>query len=61
MRWRRHFLKNKTKQNHPKIQLDEKILPFYDALDHFVFLYFFNARNMRRLPYIIKYDSSEGL
>ena len=25
------------------MQLDEKNLPFHDALDHFVFLYFANA------------------
>ena len=38
--WSGHFLKKKKKS---KIQLDKKNLPFHDALDHFVFLYFSNA------------------
>ena len=54
---------SKTKQNkkHSKTQLDEKNLPFHDALDHFVFLYISTACLRQRLPYIIKDDSSEGL
>ena len=43
---------SKTKQNHSKTQLDEKSLPFHDALDHFVFLYISTACLRRRLPYI---------
>ena len=51
------FSKTKRK-NYSKSQLDEKNLAFHDALDHFLFLYFFNACLRRRLPYIIK---NEGL
>ena len=35
--------KSKKKKKKSKPQLDEKNLPFHDALDHFVFLYFINA------------------
>ena len=42
-------------------QLDEKSLPLHDVLDHFVFPHFSTAYLRRRLPYIIKDDSSEGL
>ena len=42
-------------------QLDEKNLPLHDALDHFVFLYFSTACVRRRLPYMIKDDTTEGL
>ena len=31
------------KKKKSKTQLDKKNLPFHDALDHFVFLYFSNA------------------
>ena len=51
---------SKTKQKrHSKSH--EENFPFHDALDHFVFLYFSNACLRRRLPYIIKDDSSERL
>ena len=54
---------SKTKQNkkHSKTQLDEKNLPFHDALDHFVFLYFSTACLRQRFPYILKDNSSRGL
>ena len=35
--------KSKKKKKKSKPQLDEKNLPFHDALDHFVFLCFINA------------------
>ena len=41
-------------------QLGEKDFPLHDALEYFVFLYFSTACFRRRLPYIIKEDSSEG-
>ena len=42
-----------------KTQLDEKNLPFHDALYHFVFS--FSALHVkRRLLYIIKGDSGKG-
>ena len=54
--------KNKTKQKKKfKIWLDEKNLPFHDALDHFVLLYISIACLRRRLPYTIKDDCSEGI
>ena len=53
---------SKTKQkNHSKSQLDEKNLPFHDARDHFAFPDFSNTYLRRRLPNIIKDDSSERL
>ena len=53
---------SKTKQKkHCKSQLDEKKLPFHDALDHFVFLYFWTVCLRVRLPYIMKDDSTERL
>ena len=53
---------SKTKQkSHSKYQLDEKDLPFHDALDHFVFLCFSNACLRLRLSCIIKDNSSEGI
>ena len=39
----------------------KKKLPFHDALDHFVFLYFCTACLRVRLPYIMKDDNSERL
>ena len=39
----------------------KKNLPFHDILYHLVFLYFSLLYIRRRLPYIIKVDSSEGL
>ena len=39
----------------------KKNLPLHDTLDHFVFLYFSTACLRRRLLYITKDDSSEGL
>ena len=39
MKW--SFPKKNLKKS--KTQLDEENLPFHDALDHFVFLYFSNA------------------
>ena len=53
---------SKTKQkNRSKNQLDEKNLPFHDALDQFVFLYFSTACLSRSLLYIIKDNRSKGL
>ena len=53
---------SKTEQkNRSKTQLDEKNLPFHDALHHFVSLYFSSACLSRRLSYTIKDDSSKGL
>ena len=40
--------------------MDEKNLPFHDALDHFVFLYFASAYQAM-FAYIKKDDSIEGL
>ena len=54
------FSKTKQKSNF-KSQLDEKNLPFNDALDHFVLLCFSNACLRRRLPYIIKDNSSQAI
>ena len=39
----------------------KKNFPFLDALDHFVFLYISNECVRRRLPYIVKDDSSEEI
>ena len=55
--WRRYFLKNKIKKTIQSLAS----LPFHDALGHFVFLYISTACLRRRLPYIIKDDSSERL
>ena len=55
------IFQKQNKKSYSKSQLDEKNLPFHDALDHFVFLYFSKACLRRSLPYIIKDDSSEGL
>ena len=53
---------SKTKQkNHSKSHPDQKHLSLHNALDHFVFLYFFTACLRQGLPYIIKDVSSEGL
>ena len=60
MKW--SFSQKKKRKKHSKTQLDEKKLPFHDAFDHFVFLYFSDAMYARwRLLCIIKDDSSEGL
>ena len=37
------FSQKQNKKNLSKTQLAEKNLPFHDALDHFVFLYFSTA------------------
>ena len=53
---------SKTKEKEPfKIQLDERNLPFHDALDYFVFLYISTACLRRRLPSIIKNDRSKRI
>ena len=55
------FTQKQNKKNHSKTQLDEKNLPFLDAINLFIFLYFSSACPRRSLPYIIKDHSSEGL
>ena len=59
--WRGNFLKNINKKKTFKIYLDEKKLPFHDALDHFVFLYIPTACHRRSLPCVIKDSCSEGI
>ena len=39
-----------NKKDHSKTQLDEKLLPFHGALDHFVFLFISTSCVGRRLP-----------
>ena len=59
------FSQKQNKKYNSKTQVDEKKkkknLPFHDILYHLVFLYFSLLYIRRRLPYIIKVDSSEGL
>ena len=55
------FSKRKQNKKYSKTKLDRKNLPFHDAFDHFVFLYISTAWLGRRLPDIVKDDSSEGL
>ena len=52
---------SKTKQKKNQNLAIWKNLYFYDALAHFVFLYFSTACLRRRLPYIIKHHLSKGL
>ena len=62
---KRTFSQKQNKKYNSKTQVDEKKkkknLPFHDILYHLVFLYFSLLYIRRRLPYIIKVDSSEGL
>ena len=63
---KRTFSQKQIKKYNSKTQVDEKKkkkkkLPFHDILYHLVFLYFSLLYIRRRLPYIIKVDSSEGL
>ena len=62
---KRTFSQKQNKKYNSKTQVDEKNkkknLPFHDILYHLVFLYFSLLYIRRRLPYIIKVDSSEGL
>ena len=62
---KRTFSQKQNKKYNSKTQVDEKkkkkILPFHDILYHLVFLYFSLLYIRRRLPNIIKVDSSEGL
>ena len=53
--------KKKKKSEKKKKKKKKKNLPFHDILYHLVFLYFSLLYIRRRLPYIIKVDSSEGL
>ena len=53
---------SKVKPKKPfKIQLDEKNLPFHDALDHFFFFHISTPCVRRCLPYKIKDGSGDGL
>ena len=63
---KRTFSQKQNKKYNSKTQVDEKKkkkknLPFHVILYHLVFLYFSLLYIRRRLPYIIKVDSSEGL
>ena len=64
---KRTFSQKQNKKYNSKTHVDEKEkkkkknLPFHDILYHLVFLYFSLLYIRRRLPYIIKVDSSEGL
>ena len=50
-----------NKKDHSKTQLDEKVLPFHEALHHSFFLYISTACLRRHLPYIMKDNSSEEI
>ena len=50
-----------NKKDHSKTQLDEKVLPFHEALDHSFFLYISTACLRWHLPYTMKDDSSEEI
>ena len=63
---KRTFSQKQNKKYNSKTQVDEKKkkkknLPFHKILFYIVFLYFSLLYIRRRLPYIIKVDSSEGL
>ena len=62
---KRTFSQKQNKKYNSKTQVDEKKkkknLPFHDIIYNLVFLYLSLLYIRRRLPYIIKVDSSEGL